>query len=95
MKYRNKYKTFQYHIGRHLVKFERAFRLLNWGGYIQFTFFKHCKEFKIDNHYNITSGKYKGKHYKDVLKKCSTMCMLYVEDNPDGTLKHIDFEIIK
>lgn len=33
--------------------------------------------FKIDNHYNIISGKYKGKHYKDILKECDKMLMTY------------------
>ncbi len=34
-------------------------------------------QFKIDNHYNIISGKYKGKHYRDILPIVDRMFMVY------------------
>lgn len=54
-----------------------------------------CKEFHINDKYIIIDGEFKGQRFGNIIKKCITLAMLYVEDNPDGTLKHIDFEIIK
>lgn len=34
-------------------------------------------QFKIDDKYNIISGKHKGKHYKDILKWCDRLLMVY------------------
>lgn len=107
MKFKNKYKTFQYHTVS--LKWQR-FRKSPWkiatklaGRFPnKVTLFLYgvleppnCKEFHIDNHYKIIDGEFQGQKFGDAIKKCTSLCMLYVEDNPDGTLKHIDFEIIK
>ena len=56
---------------------------------------KSLKEFHINDKYIVIDGEFKGHKFGDVVRKCTTLCMLYVEDNPDGSLKNIDFEIIK
>ena len=45
--------------------------------------------FKIDDKYSIISGKYKGKHYKDILKWCDRLLMVYAYHAGMATLEII------
>ena len=102
MKYKSKYKTYQYKtipnwIYRILVflwMFPTKFGINKLTSKIYFALKRILiepvnKEFHIDNNYIITDGEFKGRKFGDIIKKTTSLCMLYVEDD------FIDFEIIK
>ncbi len=99
MKYLNKYKTYQYSTKtQRFLKFRRKLRDIAYktvlylykakmdtlGGLLYRAVLpKPMKEFHINDKYIVIDGEFEGKRFGEAIKKCTSLCMLYIEDQLD------------